>query len=86
MKVGFSTSALEPFFSALVSGVALGAWMRPQVYATLLPVVAGVALACYSTLSFSMAMSIFETRASSCCAPSSPIGSASGMVRHYRNA
>ena len=46
--------ALEPFFSAMVSGLALGAWMRPQVYATLLPVVAGVAIACYSTLSFSV--------------------------------
>lgn len=44
--------ALEPFFSAVVSALYLGAWMRPQVYATLVPVVGGVAAACLTDLSF----------------------------------
>jgi len=44
--------ALEPFFSAAVSALYLGKWMRPQVYAALIPVVGGVATACFSDLSF----------------------------------
>ena len=38
--------ALEPFFSAVVSALVFGKWMAPQVYATLIPVVGGVAYAC----------------------------------------
>lgn len=45
--------ALEPFFSAMVSGVVFGKWMKPQVYATLLPVVGGVGYACLKERSFS---------------------------------
>jgi solute carrier family 35 protein E1 len=53
--------ALEPFFSAVVSALAFGKWMKPQVYATLLPVVGGVGYAClkersFSWLAFSFAM------------------------------
>ena len=45
--------ALEPFFSALVSALVFGKWMKPQVYATLLPVVGGVGYACLKERSFS---------------------------------
>ncbi len=45
--------ALEPFFSALVSGVVFGKWMNPVVYATLVPVVGGVAYACLKERAFS---------------------------------
>lgn len=46
--------ALEPFFSAIVSALIFGKWMKPQVYATLLPVVGGVGYACMKERSFSM--------------------------------
>lgn len=45
--------ALEPFFSAFVSVLLGGKWMKPQVYATLLPVVGGVGYACLKERSFS---------------------------------
>eukprot|EP00540_Astrosyne_radiata_P017412 CAMPEP_0116845746 /NCGR_PEP_ID=MMETSP0418-20121206/13448_1 /TAXON_ID=1158023 /ORGANISM="Astrosyne radiata, Strain 13vi08-1A" /LENGTH=357 /DNA_ID=CAMNT_0004476911 /DNA_START=45 /DNA_END=1118 /DNA_ORIENTATION=+ len=45
--------ALEPFFSALVSALVLQKWMKPQVYASLIPVVAGVGYACLKERSFS---------------------------------
>merc|ERR1712032_424110 len=45
--------ASEPFFSALVSAIVLGIWMKPQVYITLIPVVGGVAYACLNERSFS---------------------------------
>jgi len=45
--------ALEPFFSALVSALISGKWMKPQVYATLIPVVGGVSYACLKERSFS---------------------------------
>lgn len=45
--------AMEPFFSAVVSGVYFNKWMKPQVYATLIPVVGGVGYACLKELSFS---------------------------------
>ena len=45
--------ALEPFFSAIVSAVASGVILAPQVYATLVPVVAGVSVAVAKELSFS---------------------------------
>eukprot|EP00571_Detonula_confervacea_P013030 CAMPEP_0172311248 /NCGR_PEP_ID=MMETSP1058-20130122/14316_1 /TAXON_ID=83371 /ORGANISM="Detonula confervacea, Strain CCMP 353" /LENGTH=409 /DNA_ID=CAMNT_0013024369 /DNA_START=67 /DNA_END=1299 /DNA_ORIENTATION=+ len=45
--------ALEPFFSAVVSAVVFGKWMHPVVYATLIPVVGGVAYACLKERSFS---------------------------------
>jgi solute carrier family 35 protein E1 len=53
--------ALEPFFSVLVSGFYFQKWMKPQVYATLIPVVGGVGYAClkersFSWLAFGMAM------------------------------
>lgn len=53
--------ALEPFFSAVVSALYFGKWMKPQVYATLIPVVGGVGYAClkersFSWLAFSFAM------------------------------
>ena len=53
--------ALEPFFSAIVSALMLGEWMKPQVYATLIPVVCGVGYAClkerfFSWLAFYTAM------------------------------
>jgi solute carrier family 35 protein E1 len=53
--------ALEPFFSALVSALVFGKWMKPQVYATLIPVVGGVGYAClkernFSWLAFNTAM------------------------------
>lgn len=38
--------AMEPFFSALVAAVCFGQVFRPQVYASLMPVVSGVSLAC----------------------------------------
>jgi len=46
--------ALEPFFSAAVSALMLGKWMKPQVYATLIPVVGGVGYACMQEPSFSL--------------------------------
>jgi len=45
--------ALEPFFSAIVSALVFKKWMKPQVYATLIPVVGGVAYACLKERSFS---------------------------------
>ena len=45
--------ALEPFFSAVVSGIYFQKWMAPQVYATLIPVVGGVGYACLKERSFS---------------------------------
>jgi len=53
--------ALEPFFSALVSAFVFRKWMKPQVYATLIPVVGGVGYACmkeqgFSWLAFTCAM------------------------------
>lgn len=45
--------ALEPFFSAMISGLVFGKWMKPQVYATLIPVVGGVGYACLKERSFS---------------------------------
>eukprot|EP00522_Entomoneis_paludosa_P005392 CAMPEP_0172472266 /NCGR_PEP_ID=MMETSP1065-20121228/68246_1 /TAXON_ID=265537 /ORGANISM="Amphiprora paludosa, Strain CCMP125" /LENGTH=453 /DNA_ID=CAMNT_0013230397 /DNA_START=312 /DNA_END=1674 /DNA_ORIENTATION=+ len=45
--------ALEPFFSAIVSAIYLGKWMKAPVYATLLPVVGGVGYACLKERSFS---------------------------------
>ncbi len=45
--------ALEPFFSAAVSVVVFGKRMKPQVYASLIPVVGGVSYACLKELSFS---------------------------------
>mmetsp|Transcript_2183 Transcript_2183/g.3314 ORF Transcript_2183/g.3314 Transcript_2183/m.3314 type:complete len:390 (-) Transcript_2183:240-1409(-) len=45
--------ALEPFFSAMVSGFMFGKWMNPVVYATLIPVVGGVAYACLKERAFS---------------------------------
>ena len=44
---------MEPFFSALVSGFWFKKWMKPQVYAALIPVVGGVGYACMKELSFS---------------------------------
>mmetsp|Transcript_15307 Transcript_15307/g.22434 ORF Transcript_15307/g.22434 Transcript_15307/m.22434 type:complete len:419 (-) Transcript_15307:157-1413(-) len=54
--------ALEPFFSAIISGIFFGKWMKPQVYLSLIPVVGGVGYAClkersFSWLAFWMAMS-----------------------------
>ena len=46
--------ASEPFFSAAVSAIVFQRWMKPQVYATLLPVVGGVAYACLNDASFSV--------------------------------
>eukprot|EP00536_Pseudo-nitzschia_multiseries_P009447 jgi/Psemu1/258158/estExt_Genewise1Plus.C_2630006 len=45
--------AVEPFFSAMVSGFYFNKWMPPQVYATLIPVVGGVGYACLKELNFS---------------------------------
>ena len=45
--------ALEPFFSAIVSGIYFNKWMNWQVYMTLLPVVGGVGYACLKERSFS---------------------------------
>lgn len=45
--------AVEPFFSAMVSGFYFKKWMPPQVYATLIPVVGGVGYACLKELNFS---------------------------------
>lgn len=45
--------ALEPFFSALVSALIFGKWMKLQVYLTLIPVVGGVGYACLKERSFS---------------------------------
>ena len=53
--------ALEPFFSAAVSAVVFKKIMKPQVYASLIPVVGGVSYAClkehyFSWLAFWTAM------------------------------
>jgi solute carrier family 35 protein E1 len=45
--------AMEPFFSAVVSGLYFKTWMKPPVYATLIPVVGGVGYACLKELNFS---------------------------------
>eukprot|EP00934_Nitzschia_sp_Nitz4_P003909 Nitzschia sp. Nitz4//scaffold328_size19456//3374//4891//NITZ4_008717-RA/size19456-processed-gene-0.8-mRNA-1//1//CDS//3329547962//3899//frame0 len=45
--------ALEPFFSAVLSGLYFQKWMRGGVYATLIPVVGGVSYACLKELNFS---------------------------------
>ena len=44
---------MEPFFSAIVSGFYFKKWMKPQVYATLIPVVGGVGYAVMKELNFS---------------------------------
>jgi len=48
-----TVKAVEPLFSALVSGFYFNKWMLPQVYATLIPVVGGVGYACMKELNFS---------------------------------
>jgi solute carrier family 35 protein E1 len=45
--------AMEPFFSAIVSGLVFKKWMQAPVYATLIPVVGGVGYACLQELNFS---------------------------------
>ncbi len=45
--------AMEPFFSAIVSGLYFKKWMKAPVYATLIPVVGGVGYACLKELNFS---------------------------------
>jgi solute carrier family 35, member E1 len=45
--------ALEPVFSALVSGIVLKEWLSPTVYLTLIPVIGGVGYACLKERSFS---------------------------------
>ena len=45
--------AMEPFFSAIVSGLYFGKWMKTPVYLTLIPVVCGVGYACMKELNFS---------------------------------
>ncbi len=45
--------ALEPFFSAMISGLVFGKWIKIQVYAKLIPVVGGVGYACLKQRSFS---------------------------------
>ena len=75
--------ALEPVFSALVSGIALQEWLPPQVYATLIPVIGGVGYAClkeryFSFKAFNAAMAsnlAFAMRAvASKAAMTNPIG------------
>lgn len=75
--------ALEPVFSALVSGIALHEWLPPQVYATLIPVIGGVGYAClkeryFSFKAFNAAMAsnlAFAMRAvASKAAMTNPIG------------
>lgn len=44
---------MEPFFSALVAAVAFKQIFKPQVYASLIPVVVGVSIACATDVSFS---------------------------------
>lgn len=41
-------------FSAVVSGFYFKKWMKPQVYATLIPVVGGVGYACMKEVNFSL--------------------------------
>lgn len=45
--------AMEPFFSAIVSGLYFKKWMKTPVYLTLIPVVGGVGYACLNELNFS---------------------------------
>jgi len=45
--------AMEPFFSAMVSGLYFKKWMKTPVYLTLIPVVGGVGYACLKELNFS---------------------------------
>ena len=45
--------AMEPFFSAMVSGLYFNKWMKTPVYLTLIPVVGGVGYACLKELNFS---------------------------------
>jgi solute carrier family 35 protein E1 len=45
--------AMEPFFSAIVSGLYFKKWMKAPVYATLIPVVCGVGYACLKEMNFS---------------------------------
>jgi len=45
--------AMEPFFSAMVSGIYFKKWMKTPVYLTLIPVVGGVGYACLKELNFS---------------------------------
>lgn len=51
--------AMEPFFSVVVAAACFGVVLRPQVYASLLPVVSGVALACFKGESRSVTMFMF---------------------------
>ncbi|KAJ1492910.1 triose-phosphate transporter family-domain-containing protein, partial [Baffinella frigidus] len=46
--------SLEPAFTAVFSGLVTGKWAHPMVYATLIPVMGGVAYASASELSFNM--------------------------------
>jgi len=48
-----TVKAVEPLFSAVVSGFYFKKWMQPQVYATLIPVVGGVGYACLKEVNFS---------------------------------
>eukprot|EP00980_Cylindrotheca_fusiformis_P017181 scaffold5289_cov107-Cylindrotheca_fusiformis.AAC.8 len=45
--------AMEPFFSAMVSGLYFQKWMPTPVYMTLIPVVGGVGYACSQEVNFS---------------------------------
>jgi solute carrier family 35 protein E1 len=46
--------SMEPAFTALFSGLLTGKWQHPAVYATLVPVMGGVAYASASELNFNM--------------------------------
>ena len=46
--------SLEPAFTAVFSGLVTGKWQHPMVYATLVPVMGGVAYASASEVSFNM--------------------------------
>lgn len=45
--------AMEPFFSAMISGLYFNKWMTTPVYLTLIPVVGGVGYACWKESNFS---------------------------------
>mmetsp|Transcript_4986 Transcript_4986/g.7563 ORF Transcript_4986/g.7563 Transcript_4986/m.7563 type:complete len:446 (+) Transcript_4986:324-1661(+) len=73
--------ALEPFFSALVSALVFGKWMKPQVYATLIPVVGGVGYACLKERSFSW-LSFYTAMGSNVAFALRAVMSKKAMVNH----
>jgi len=72
--------AMEPFFSAGISALVFKKLMNPIVYATLIPVVAGVGIACWADVSFTW-IGFLSAMFSNLCFPSRAVFSKIVMNR-----